>query len=507
MKSLLAAVAAALALCAGAAAAAAEKVLTYHLTAAPDSLDPAKCNNQRCRRVMWPIFESLVDLSKDSRTIMPGLAESWDVSADGLTYTFRLRKGVRFHDGTAFTAAGAKLNLERNFVPGTSYYTATPPNVREKVLAGLIRDISVVDEHTLIVRLRTIQVQLLFLVPMISPQALARFRANVGAHPVGTGPFVFSKQTPDEIALVANPDYWGGRPRLDRLIFRVISDAERTMEEFLAGRLDFIPEVEPVDLERLLADPGVRLVRVPTLSTYYLGFRTDRPPLTNLRARQGLARAVNTERIVLFVSRGLAVPAFGPIPPGGEAHDPDLKAVASYDVEAARRLLREGGLTPGTRLSLVYNAGWDFMSELAHALKNDLAKVDVVVHLKPQHSWKDVVHKARDGSADLFLYGWLTILSDAEVWLAPLYQSHAVDNLTRYRNPQVDALLEQARGLADARARQELYRRAQRLIVQDAPMAFLYHEVRVSAYRTRLAGIDLNVESWPVDRFARIDVP
>ena len=145
--------------------------------------------------------------------------------------------------------------------------------------------------------------------------------------------------------------------------------------------------------------------------------------------------------------------------------------------------------------------------ELAHAIKNDLAKVDVVVQLKPQHSWKDVVHNARDGTADLFLYGWLTILSDAEVWLAPLYQSQAVDNLTRYRNPQVDALLEQVRGLADARARQELYRRAQRLIVQDAPMAFLYHEVRVSAYRTRLAGIDLNVESWPVDRFARIDVP
>jgi peptide/nickel transport system substrate-binding protein len=155
----------------------------------------------------------------------------------------------------------------------------------------------------------------------------------------------------------------------------------------------------------------------------------------------------------------------------------------------------------------VYNSGWGFMSELAHAIKNDLARVDVAVQLRPQQSWNDVVSHARDGTADLFLYGWLTILSDAEVWLSPLYQSHAVDNLTRYRNPQVDALLEQARVLPDARARQDLYRRAQRLIVQDAPMAFLYHEVRVSAYRTRLSGVELNVESWPVDRFARIDVP
>src|SRR5947208_2830102 len=116
MTWLLAVAAVALTVIVGAADAAAEKVLTYHLTAAPDSLDPAKRNNQRCRRVMWPLFESLVDLSKE-RALAPGLAESWEVGADGLTYTFRLRRGVRFHDGTPFTAAAAKLNLERNFLP------------------------------------------------------------------------------------------------------------------------------------------------------------------------------------------------------------------------------------------------------------------------------------------------------------------------------------------------------------------------------------------------------
>jgi peptide/nickel transport system substrate-binding protein len=506
MKYLLAVAAVALTLLAGATDAAAEKILTYHLTAAPDSLDPAKCNNQRCRRVMWPIFESLVNLSKD-RTITPGLAESWDVSADALTYTFRLRRGVRFHDGTPFTAAAAKLNLERNFLPGSAHYSATPPNVREKVLAGLIREIVAVDAHTLTLRLRTPQVQLLFLIPIVSPHALARFGSDIARHPIGTGPFVFTRQNKDEVVLSANTNYWGGRPKLDRLVFRVISDAERTMDEFLAGRLDFIPEVEPVYLERVVADPGARVARVPTLSTYYLGFRTDLAPLTNVRVRQGIARALNTQRSVLFVARGLAVPAFGPIPPGAEAHDPDLKTLTSYDPEAARRLLREGGWKPETSLSLAFNGGWGFMAELAHAIKSDLAKVDVSVQLAPQASWTEVVSAARQGSAELFLYGWLTLLSDAEVWLTPLFQSHAVDNLTRYRNPAVDALLQQARGLADRGAREDLYQRAQRLIVQDAPMAFLYHEVRVSAYRSRLVGVDLNVESWPVDRFARIDVP
>src|SRR5205814_10524893 len=124
------------------------------------------------------------------------------------------------------------------------------------------------------------------------------------------------------------------------------------------------------------------------------------------------------------------------IPPGGEAYDPDLKTMAPYDPDAARRLLRDGGWTPGTSLSLAFNAGWGFMSELAHAIKSDLAKVDVVVHLAPQASWTEVVTTARQGPSELFLYGWLTLLSDAEVWLSPLFQSDAIDNLTRYRNPR-----------------------------------------------------------------------
>jgi peptide/nickel transport system substrate-binding protein len=506
MRLVLAVATAALAILAGAVDATAQKVLRYHLTAAPDLLDPAKCNNQRCRRVMWPLFESLVDLSKD-RTITPGLAESWDIASDGLTYTFRLRKGVRFHDGTPFNATAAKLNLERNFLPGSAHYTSKPPNVREKLLTGAIRDIAMLDAHTIVIRFRRPQPQLLFLIPMVSPRSLERFASHLSRPPIGTGPFKFMKQTKDEVVLAANANYWGGRPKLDRLIFRVISDAEHTMEEFLAGRLDFIPEVEPVYLERLMADVRVRVRRVPTLSTYYLGFRTDLPPVNNVLVRQAIARGLNVKRMVLFVSRGLAVPAFGPIPPGGEAYDPNLETLLPYDPETARRLLREGGWTPRVSLTLAFNRGWGFMSELANAIQADLAKIDVSVQLAPKASWADLVAAARQGTAELFLYGWLTLLGDAEVWLSPLFESDAVDNLTRYRSAALDALLQQTRGPIDPTVRLDFYRRAQRLIVQEAPMAFLYHEVRVSAYRAHLSGVELNVESWPIDRFARIDVP
>jgi peptide/nickel transport system substrate-binding protein len=478
--------------------------MTYHLASAPDLLDPAKCSNLRCQRVMWPLYEPLVNLSGDLKAVTPGLAESWDVGADGLTYTFHLRKGVKFHDGTPFNAAAAKINLERNFLPGSAHYTAVPPNVRERQLGGLIKDVAVLNEHTLTIVLKSPKVHLLFLAPMVSPGALDRYGARLGESPVGTGPFRFVRATADEIRLAAFADYWGGRPKLDEISFRIISRSDRTMDEFLAGRIDFLPEVEPVYLERLRT-PRTTLVRIPTLSIYYLGFRVDRPPLDDVRVRQALARAIDVERMVLFNSRGMAVPAYGPIPPGGDAYDAGLKR-SRYSPEGARRQLAEIGHAAGLKLSLVVNADWGFLAELAQAVKVDLAKVGVAVELVPKSGWKDLVAAVRQGTGDLFIYNWFSIFTDPEIFLAPNYESGSADNLTRYGNPVFDALLQQARVTGDPAARLELYRRAQRILVEDSPILPLFHEVRVSAYRTRLSGVELTVHSQPVDRFTRIDI-
>jgi len=481
------------------------KVFVYHLAASPDLLDPAKCNNVRCQRVMWAIYEPLVTLSKDLRTVLPGLAETWDVSADGLTYTFRLRKGVTFHDGSRFNAAAAKLNLERNFLPGSPFYTATPPNVREKILTGLIREIGVRDEHTLSVVLQNRKMNLLFLVPIVSPDALAKYGARVGEHPTGTGPFRFVRASADEIRLVQNPSYWGGRPKVDELSFRIIPSADRMSQEFLAGRLDFLPEVEPLYVERIVGNARTKLMRVPTLSLYYLGLRADRKPFDDPRVRQALTRAIDVDRAVLFTLRGTGVPAYGPLPPGTEGYDPILKR-ASYQPEAAKQLLAEAGIAQGFRVSLVFNAGWGYFAELAQAIRTDLAKVGVTVDFMPASGWKELVADVRDGKGDMFIYAWLIPLADADVWLTPLFQTKSADNLTHYNSPTVDRLLEQAKTTVDDAARLDLYRKAQRAIVDDAPMVFLFHEIRVSAYSTRVVGLELNAQSYPVDRFARVDL-
>jgi peptide/nickel transport system substrate-binding protein len=488
----------------GWAEAAAERAFVYHLNAPPDDLDPAKCNNVRCQRVMWPIYEPLVNLSKDVRTVVPGLAASWEASPGGLTYVFRLRRGVTFHDGTPFNAAAAKLNLERNFLPGSPFYTATPRNVREKTLAGVIKDITVQDEHTLSVTLKGPKLHFLSLVPMVSPEALAKYGRKVGEHPVGTGPFKFVRWSQDEIHLAAHLDYWGGRPKLTGIVFKIVPQSEKMTQDFLAGRIDFIPEVEPVYVERIIGNPTTKLLRVPTLSVYYLGFRTDRKPFDDLRVRQAFTKAIDVERTILFTSRGTGVPAYGPIPPGADFYDAAIKR-PRFEPDAAARLLREAGYAQRLRVSLMFNAGWGFFSELAQAIKVDLAKVGVTVDLVPAPGYRELVADVHQGRSDMFIYSWFSLFTDPEMFLAPLFQTGSVDNLTLYANPRVDALLDQARGPLLG-ARLDLYQQAQRLVVDDAPMVFLFHEVRVSGYNTRVSGLELNVHSLPIDRFARIEI-
>ena len=484
---------------------AAEKAFVYHLAAAPDNLDPAKCNNVRCQRVMWPIYEPLVNLSKDLRSVLPGLAESWDVSADGLTYTFRLRRGVTFHDGSRFTAAVAKMNLERNFLSGSPFYTAAPANVRERILTGLIKDITVLDEYRLAVALKNRKMNLLFLVPMVSGDALAKHGTKIGDHPTGTGPFRFVRANPEELRLAANPGYWAGRPKVDELVFRVITDAERMSREFLAGRLDFLPEVEPLYVERIIGNAHTKLMRVPTLSLSYLGMRVDRKPFDNPRVRQALTRAIDVDRAVLFTMRGSGTPAYGPLPPGTEAYDPSLKR-APYQSDEARRILAEAGVAPGHRVSLAFNAGWGFFSELAQAIRADLTRAGITVDFIPMSGWKELVAAVREGKGDLFIYDWQIPLADADAWLTPLFQTNSVDNLTRFSSAAVDRFLEQAKATVDDTARLELYRKAQRTIIDDAPMVFLFHAIRVSAYNVRVTGLELNAQSYPVDRFGRVDL-
>jgi peptide/nickel transport system substrate-binding protein len=222
-------------------AAVAEKVFTYALAAAPESLDSAKTTSELAWYVTWLLCDSLVNVSADGRRVEPGLAESWTQSPDGLAVAIRLRAGAVFHDGTPIDAAAVKASFERQFRPDSRLYTADPPNGRESMLRDLIEDIEVQGPRALGFKLKYAGLHYLSQVDIVSPAGLTRHGRDFGRKPVCSGPFKFQSWSKEELSLTPHAQYWAGRPRIDRVAFRFIPEPKASVEALLKGKWTSLP--------------------------------------------------------------------------------------------------------------------------------------------------------------------------------------------------------------------------------------------------------------------------
>lgn len=490
------------------AAAAADKVFTYALEGAPESLDFAKTSTERAIRVAWLLCDALVNVSKDGQQLEPGLAESWKFSPDGLTVVMRLRSGVRFHDGTPLDAAAVKASLERQFRPSHPLYTADPKNVQEQVLTELIQDIQALDAGTLSLKLKYPGLHYLSQSEIASPAALRKLGKGFGRAPVCSGPFKFESWSADQIVLVANDQYWAGRPQIDRVVFRFIADGKAVVDALLKGEVDFVARLpDPVWFERLRESPRIKWVPFPGLNLYYLGFYTERPPFSNAMVRRAVAQAINAPRAALFLGRGVATPAKGPLPPGVRGHDPEVNQ-APYDPQAAKELLAKSGQTSIPTLRVVHNSALTFTAEIAGAIQSDLRRIGIQVELLGKPGWPEVVAAVRKREGDMFLYSWNVRAPYPERFLLPLFHSRSVGttNLMHYRNPALDKIIDEALRLPEGTPQARLLSQAQRLIVEEAPMVILYHAIRVAAYADRVQGLELNLGLLPHDKLVKVDL-
>ena len=491
-----------------ASATAADKSFTYALEGPPESLDFAKTSTERAIRVAWLLCDTLVNVSKDGQKLEPGLAESWKSSADGLSVVMKLRAGVRFHDGTPLDAAAVKASLERQFRPSHPLYTREPQNVQEQVLAELIDDIGVADRLTLTFKLKYPGLHYLSQSEIISPAALRKLGKDFGRNPVCSGPFRFESWTRDQIVLSANDQYWAGRPQIDRVVFRFIADGKAVVEALLRGEVDFVARLpDPVWFERLRESPRIKSIPFPGLNHYYLGFYTERPPFNNPSVRRAVAQAINTSRAALFLGRGVAVPAKGSLPPGVRGYDPEVSQ-ASYDPQAARELLAKSGQTSIPTVGVVHNSALTFTAEIAGAIQSDLRRIGIQVELLGKPGWPEVVAAVRKREGDMFLYSWNVRAPYPERFLLPLFHSKSAGttNLTHYRSPALDKALDEALRLPEGSAQNRLLSQAQRVIVEEAPVVFLYHAIRVAAYADRVQGLELNLGLLPHDKLVKTDL-
>ncbi len=488
-------------------AAGAETVFVQSLEGPPESLDFAKTTTERANRVAWLLSDALVNISRDGKALEAGLSQSWVSSEDGLQVVLKLRPGVVFHDGTAVDAQAVKDSIERQFQQNHPLHSDDPKNAKEGLLRDLIEEIKVRDRLELAVKLKFPGLHYLSQVEVASPTAIAKLGKQFAQAPIYTGPFKFESQDADRIVLSANDRYWAGRPHIDRVVFRFIPSSKAAIDSLLKGEVDYVPVLgDPTFLERARENPQVKLVQVPGLNVFYLGFYTERPPLNKPLLRRAVVQGVNTQRAAAFLGRGLAIPAVGPLSPAMKNHDPTVRQ-APYDPAAAKELLVTGGFG-GLTLRLVYNSAVTLEAELAGAIQSDLRHLGIKVEMLGMPSWPEVVKAVRARQGDMFIYSWHVRAPYPERVLIPLFHSRSIgtSNLTEYKNPSLDRLLDEAVRLPEGPAQSGLYTQIQRTIVEDAPMAFLYHATRMAAYADRVRGLELNLGALPHDKLVKVDL-
>jgi peptide/nickel transport system substrate-binding protein len=501
MRTVVALALALVALVPGASAAPPKDAIVIGLVAEPVTMDPPQITDLNSARVTKRIFEGLVGQELGSYKLVPGLAQSWDISKDGLTYTFKLRPNVKFHDGTPFNAEAVKFVFERQLNDKGPYYaTGTYPYV--KGFLGNVAGVEVLDTTTVQIKLKApltpflqyLAHQSLF---MFSPEALRKWGKDIVKHPVGTGAFKLETWEPGvKVVLSRNDQYWGGAPKIRQAIYVPIVEAQARLVALKTGDIDLTMDVPPDSLDELRRDPNIVVAESNSSAVWYVTLNTRHPILKDRRVRQALNYAVNKEAIIRDILRGTAIVARGPLSPVYGAFYEDNLARYPHDLDRARALLKEAGHAGGFELTfLVPESGSGMQSpvEMATVIQANLAQIGVRAKIQTME-WGAYLKKYLD-QPDMAEMSWNPSIGDPDHMMYMLLSSDRFPpafNAGYYQNDRVDDLLRRARTTVDEKARVPLYREAQKLVVEDAPWIFVDHGKQVIVHRKRVQGFKLH---------------
>jgi len=466
-------------------------------------LDPARAFDTESTLASAQIFEGLVRLQDGSVRVEPCLAESWTVSADGLAWTFHLRRGVLFHDGTELTAQAVATSILRQIDPRHPHHT--PGMYQAKALFGNVAAVEALDAYTVRFRLTRPVASLLTSLAapcaaIVSPAALVRRGVDLAHSPVGTGPFLFVENRRGSLTLARNPSYWGPKALVDRLVLRTVPDAAERFRLMQTGRADVMTGIPPSDLPLLEKTPGVRVLRTAGLNVAYLAMNTQRGPFRRAEARRAVQLALDKVSIVRLSYGILAEPArtLTPLilleaaPQLGELLPP-----LRPDPAAARRMLAQEGLLSGPPLTLlVMDVPRSYMPEpqrVAQAVRQSLEAVGLKVAVR-KVPWAGYLSQAAKGEHDLCLLGWVADAADPHEMLRNLLgwdelRQGLGSNVTFWKSERYQALVERAELTLNPAERAGLYVQALRLVRDEAPLVPLAHVQEFVALRQNVSGV------------------
>ena len=474
-------------------------VLAVHSDAT--TLDPAGSNDVPSGNVQYNIFENLVKRDNDNNVI-PGLAEEWE-PIDETTYEFKLRQGVKFHDGEEFNAEAVKTSLDRILDPEVA---SSKYNTFE-----MISNVEVIDEYT--VRITTEYPFSPLLAHLshsggaiISPKSIAADYAAmetgkvagsvISENPVGTGYFKFISWAPgSEIKLVRNDDYWDEKAFVDTVTFKVIPESGTRNSDLERGFVQIVDPVQPSEVAGLNSSDFAKVIQTPSTALTHIGFNTERPPFDDVNVRKAISMMVNKQEIIDGVYDGFAIPAEGPLAPKVFGYDPDAVGI-KYDVEEAKRLMKEAGHEDGFKATIWTNDNPQRI-DTAVILQDVLKELKIDINVE-QMEFGAYLDKLRSGEHDMYMLSWSNSLADADNGLYSLFHSSVKGtppNAVWYGSPVVDDWLEKGRHESDPEKRITIYKKAQEELINDAPMIYLNHPEYLTGVSNNITGFSIDTSN------------
>ena len=410
----------------------------------------------------------------------PALAASWDVSPDQLAWTFHLRHGATFHDGSPFTADDVVY----------SYRRIIDQKLANADKLSAVTEITAPDQSTVRITLKQPTPNLLTNLGGFKGLAIVQRKnvesGQIARHPVGTGPFAFqSQKSGDSITLKANPGYWGGAPKVSGVTFRFISEPSTALSALQAGEIDWTDSIPTQRVAQLKDDDSITLATTPSNDYWYLALNETRAPWNDVRVRQAIAYAIDRDAIVQATSYGTAVANQLAIPKGNPWHTP--YHAYRHDIEKAKSLLREAGAAPKSLDMLVTNEYPETVTA-AQIIADNLAPLGITVNIRTVDfaTWLD---EQNNGHFDMLMMGWLGNIDPDDFYYAQ-HHTNGSSNAQKFSNPQVDRLLDAGRVETNRNARAGDYAKAATIIADQVSYIYLYNPSVIQAWTTRLSGYE-----------------
>jgi peptide/nickel transport system substrate-binding protein len=480
----------------------------------PRGLDCALIDDGASNSITSCIYEGLTQYEGDTLNVVPCLAESWDLSADKLTYTFHLRTDVKFHDGTKFDAEAAKYNFDRVTV------NSTPDMPYASFQFGHVAKVEVVDEYTLEITLDQPYTPFLANCAMIglasgmaSPKAIQktvndRFPAgNINNAPCGTGPYKFKKwQKGVSVTLVRNDSYWGTKAPAKQLIFAVKPDSASRMLSLIQKEIDVVAVVDTEFIDTLKSTEGVTVPIAPSNNLNYMAFNCTREPFNDPKLREAICHAINVPEMVEALYLGEAEVANCVLPPVTPGYDASVKPYA-YDVEKAKSMLKELGKEGMTINMISYSSTRGYNpaggAKLAQAGQSYLEKVGLKVNIT-MYDWTDYKAKVGQGEGDICFYGWGSDNGDPDNFMTLLSDTDRSMNVSGYDSKEYIDLINKAAAEPNGDSRWKLYNQAEALVAKDAPWLPLNRLPSMAAYGPGITHFNFTgmggVQNWTTSK-------